>query len=324
MLLEHLYHLFRADHLRVQGIIDTLTQPLVLLDQNFLVVNANNAFIQTFGVDRDEVLGSSLFDLGGGQWDIEALSKLIADVIPRNVAVVGYEVTRDFPGIGQKTFVLEARRMVHADNNAILVGFEDVTARRLADSQKDIIISEGRHRLRNLSAVVRSIALQTEIANRTASEYRDVLLGRLDAALKAQEISAELEKADFAILVEGAVNFIEPTRILISAGPCLQVPRSKVIPVAMIFHELTTNAMKHGALSGPDGLVQIGWNVEARNDGRNLLTCIWREENGRSVKPPSRRGSGTALLERIAKSLRGSAELKYDVGGLAAIIKLEI
>ncbi|MBB4568941.1 PAS domain-containing protein [Rhizobium leucaenae] len=97
MMLEDLYRLLRSSHVQAQGVVDTMTQPVVVLDQGFCVATANNAFIRTFKVERDDILGRCFFDLGNGQWDIEELRQLIALVIPKASAVIGFEVTHDFP-----------------------------------------------------------------------------------------------------------------------------------------------------------------------------------------------------------------------------------
>ncbi|MFP3547349.1 PAS domain-containing protein [Rhizobium sp. SIMBA_035] len=133
MMLEDLYRLLRSGHVQAQGVVDTMSQPIVVLDQRFYVTTANNAFVKTFQVERDDLLGKSLFDLGDGQWDIPELRDLIVDIIPRAAAVIGYEVKHDFPGIGQRAFLVDARRLVHPDDNStnILVLFDDVTQRQM-------------------------------------------------------------------------------------------------------------------------------------------------------------------------------------------------
>jgi len=200
-MLEDLYRLLRSGHVQAQGVVDTMSQPIVVLDQRFYVTTANNAFVKTFQVERDDLLGKSLFDLGDGQWDIPELRDLIADIIPRAAAVIGYEVKHDFPGIGQRAFLVDARRLVHPDDNStnILVLFDDVTERQRHDAEMDFLLSETRHRMKNLSAVVRALALQTEVEGKTAAECRLTFLGRLEVTLRAQEIAARAGQLDRAL-----------------------------------------------------------------------------------------------------------------------------
>ncbi|WP_411032789.1 sensor histidine kinase [Shinella sp. BYT-45] len=326
MILEDLYRLLRDDHVQAQGIVDTLTLPLVVLDENLRVVNVSNAFIHTFKMERDAVLGRSLFSLGNGEWDIEDLRKLIADVIPKAASVAGYEVTHDFPRSGRRTFLVDARRLVHPDNNStnILVLFDDVTESNRHEAEKDFILSETRHRMKNLFSVVRAIAMQTETKESTAEEYRDAFLGRLNVALRTHDLAPGTKNADFAAVLESAVIAADAERIRFQAGPSAELSSSRVLPVSMIFHELTTNALKYGALSVPEGEVVVSWRVETVDGERGMLVCEWREENGPAPQPPSRRGYGTELVVGTAKHLGGSAELKFEPEGLVAVVKLPI
>lgn len=325
MILEDLYRLLRAGHVQAQGIVDTLTQPLVVLDQVFCVTNANNAFIDAFKVDRDDVLGRSLFSLGNGEWDIADLRTLMAEIIPKTAAVVGYEVTHNFQTIGKRTFLVDARRLVHPDNNStsILVVFEDVTESNRERAESDIILAETRHRMKNLFSVIRALAMQTQTEGYTAKEYRDAFLGRIDLALRAQEIAPGETSADLSALLDAAVTATGGNRIHIEAGPYTTLPSSKVLPVSMMFHELTTNALKYGALSVPEGRVRLSWRIE-ESDGLTMLVCEWREEHGPTVRPPVHRGYGTELITATAKHLGGSAEQRFDARGLIANIKLPI
>ncbi|MEW9612806.1 HWE histidine kinase domain-containing protein [Shinella sp. S4-D37] len=326
MVLEDLYRLLRAGHVQAQGIVDTLTQPLVVLDQGFCVTNVNNAFIDAFKVERDDILGHSLFSLGNGQWDIVDLRKLIAEIIPKTAAVVGYEVTHDFPIIGERTFLVDARRLVHPDNNStsILVVFQDVTDSNRERAESDIILAETRHRIKNLFSVIRALAMQTQTEGSTAREYRDAFLGRIDVAARAQEIAPGDTSAEFGALLDAAITATGGNRILIEEGPPATLSSMKVVPVSMIFHELTTNALKYGALSVPDGRVRLSWRIEEADGGQPMLISEWREENGPTVRPPTRRGYGTELITATAKHLGGSAEQRFDPHGLIATVKLPI
>ena len=78
MTLEDLYRLLRTSHVQAQGIVDTLQEPLLVLDHSYCVLSGNNAFYETFRVSKDETLGRNLFELGNGQWDIEPLRELLS------------------------------------------------------------------------------------------------------------------------------------------------------------------------------------------------------------------------------------------------------
>ena len=268
MMLEDLYRLLRTGHVQAQGVVDTMTQPIVVLDQSLCVSTVNNAFLKTFKVEREDILGNNFFDLGNGQWDIHELRQLIAAVIPKAAAVIGFEVMHNFPTIGQRTFLVDARRLVHPDDNStnILVLFDDVTERQRHDAEKDFIISETRHRMRNLFAVVRSLAMRMNAEGLTGVDYRNRFLDRLEVTLHAQEIAAINETTDFETMLQRSVGESGRGR-LHCEGAATPVPGSKIVPISMMFHELATNALKYGALSAPTGgiacqMVAGGWTGE--------------------------------------------------------------
>lgn len=325
MMLEDLYRLLKSGHVQAQGVVDTMTQPIVVLDQNFCVSTANNAFIKTFKVNRDDILGESFFSLGDGQWDITELKNLIASVIPKAAAVIGFEVKHDFPKIGLRTFLVDARRLIHPNDNGtnILVLFDDVTERQHHNAEMEFIVSETRHRMNNLFAVVRSIAMQTSIEDRTALDYRETLLGRLETTFRAQEVAATRDAADFEDILRQAIG--EPGRNrLLCKGPAIELASPKVLSVSMIFHELTTNAVKYGAFSVPEGKVHVTWMLDADPKERTYLSCEWREENGPPVALSDRKGYGTKLIRGTSAQLGGEVELIYAPGGLTAVLKIPV
>ncbi len=322
MTLEELYRLLRSDHVQTQGIVDTLQEPLVVLDKALCVVNANPAFYRTFHVDRESTVGQSLFELGDNQWDIPELRLLLVDVVPKAAAIIGFEVTRDFPDLGQRTMIVTARKLSHPDDNStqMLVIFEDATERLRAVADQNILVAETRHRMKNLMAVVRAIATQTETEGRTAEEYRDTFMGRFESVLKAQDfISSNGRHADLAALIQQAVLPIAGDRAKVKPGPVVTLTEYQVQPVSMILHELATNALKYGALSSAGGTLHIEWSTEQR-DGQHHLMLNWREEGGPPVSPPSHQGFGTNLIDYSSKADGGEAVLNFDPAGLHARI----
>jgi PAS domain S-box-containing protein len=319
MNLEDLYRLLRSSHVQAQGIIDTLEEPLLVLDQARCVINGNRAFFEKFSLDRDDTIGRSLFTLGTHQWDVAELRQLLQDVIPKAAAIIGFEVTAEFP-TGRRTMLVSARRLFHPDNNStsILMIFEDVTERRREDAEKDILLGETRHRMKNLLAVVRVLATQTEVEGRSAEEFRNAFLGRLDAVQRAEKISLDGNAgADLGVLIGQALEPIAPDRRRIEPGPPVSLKREQIVPMSLILNELATNAFKYGALSSAQGCVHLTWRV-ATEAGRSALHLHWKEENGPPVTAPANgSGFGTRLIQFSAtQTLGGSAELSFERGGL--------
>ena len=318
MQLEDLYRLLRSEHVQAQGIIDTLEEPLLVVDQAGCVLTGNRGFFEKFGVTRDDTVDRSLFALGNGQWDIPELRRLIDEIIPKSAAVIAYEVTADFPGIGGRTMLVSARRLVHPDNNStsILVVFEDVTDQRRSDAEKDVLVAETRHRMKNLFAVVRALASQTATEGRSGEQYRDAFLGRFEAVVRAEDLALSDSPGDLGALVQQAVGPAGSARCHIEAGPPVRLERSQVTPFSLILHELVVNALKYGALSQGHGVVHVTWDVADDADGR-VLHLTWQEKEGPPVAPPRRAGFGTKLIQYSAEQgLGGRAELDFARNGL--------
>jgi two-component system CheB/CheR fusion protein len=104
-----------------EGIVDTVVEPLIVLDAALQVVSASQSFYRRFQVAVEQTVGRKIYELGNGQWDIPALRQLLEDVLPQNRAMEGYVVEHNFPGIGPHRMVLNARRIVTTLGNTELI-----------------------------------------------------------------------------------------------------------------------------------------------------------------------------------------------------------
>jgi two-component system CheB/CheR fusion protein len=112
-----------------QRIVETVREPLVILDADLCVVSANRAFYQTFQMEEENVENTSLFDLGRGEWDTPELRKLLDEVLPQETVLHDYEVNQDFRDLGERRILLNARELVSdgEDQRLILLAFTEVT-----------------------------------------------------------------------------------------------------------------------------------------------------------------------------------------------------
>jgi hypothetical protein len=94
-----------------QAIVDTVREPLLVLDEELRVITASRSFYGAFKVNSQETEGRLLFELGNGQWNIPGLRKLLEDIIPRHTTIEKYEVEQEFPSIGRRTMLLNARKI---------------------------------------------------------------------------------------------------------------------------------------------------------------------------------------------------------------------
>src|SRR5438045_2653167 len=117
-------------------IVDTVREPLLILDSTLRVQSANRAFYQTFHVSAEETEGRLIYKLGNGQWDIPALRILLEDVVPKSSVFNDFELEHTFPVIGRRVMLLNARKLQAGHHGELLVlAMEDVTERRHAEEE---------------------------------------------------------------------------------------------------------------------------------------------------------------------------------------------
>jgi hypothetical protein len=118
----------------IKTVIDVVREPVLILDKDFRVMAANESFYQTFQVEQKDTASKVVYELGNGQWNIPALRKLLEDILPQNTFFKGFEVIHEFPVIGRKVMILNARRIHFKENKdadlfppIILLAIEDMT-----------------------------------------------------------------------------------------------------------------------------------------------------------------------------------------------------
>ncbi|WP_026792217.1 HWE histidine kinase domain-containing protein [Pleomorphomonas oryzae] len=321
---EDLYRLLRTGHIQAQGIVDTIADPLLLLDENLCVLNASRAFFRVFQVDRYETIGKPLYELGNGQWDIAELRHLLLKVIPRSTALIDYKVEHEFPDLGRKTMLLTARTLHHPDNgsHSMLVSLVDITERDQRDAIQDMLFGELKHRMSNLLSVSLAIARKTTTKDRTAEQYRDDFLGRFSALVEAQEVGfAGNDTTDLKVLIERIVApyLGTPEAVVVEAAGAVILGASTLMALGLVLHELATNAARYGALSVPDGKVSIGWLLD---DESKHLRLWWVESHGPPVTPPAVTGYGCKLIH-TAIAL-GEVKQHYAPTGLETKIAIPL
>ena len=127
-----------------QGIVDTVREPVLVLDRALRVTAASRSFYSAFKVSPENTLGRLLYELGDGQWDIPKLRVLLEKIIPEKGVMEGYEVEHAFPDLGHRTMCLNARQVFYKEGAdiTILLGIEDVTRQRILERDKDKLLTE--------------------------------------------------------------------------------------------------------------------------------------------------------------------------------------
>jgi two-component sensor histidine kinase len=300
---DDLYRLLRTGHAQAQSIVDTVPDPLLVLDASLCVQAASRSFFDTFGVDSDETIGRPLYELGDGQWNIPKLRSLLEDVIPRSTAVINYEVEHSFPNLGLRTMLVTARTLHDPARNSrtMLLAITDATDQRRHDLAKDLLFGEVRHRMKNLFGVAQSIARQTTTEGRSAEEYRDAFLGRFAALIEAEDLA--FNQQDESSLHDLMAQIFAPysderARVVIEPSPALVLKPRTIMSLCLVLHELATNAVKYGALSPLGGELRVHWLLE---DGGRTLRLRWMESGGPPVSEPAFPGYGTSLIRATTR-----------------------
>ncbi len=178
---------------------------------------------------------------------------------------------------------------------------------------------ELQHRVANMLAVVQALAAQS--AKRTSPEaFVKAFSGRLEALTKAHELLGRrnLETCTLPELVEEACRpFCENGNIVMS-GPACQLPSASCVPLMLALHELCTNAVKYGALSAPQGSVNVSWRFAAL---AQELMVEWKETGGPAVSEPSRKGLGSTLLS--SQPGIAEAELSFEATGVRCRLSID-
>jgi PAS domain S-box-containing protein len=134
-----------------ESIIETIREPLLVLDQDLKVLSANRSFYTAFKVKPEETVGSYIYDLGNRQWDIPGLRKLFENILPQNTSFDNFEVEHNFPSIGHRVMMLNARR-IHREElgkRMMLLAIEDITGLRKLERERRNILSMFAHDMKN-------------------------------------------------------------------------------------------------------------------------------------------------------------------------------
>lgn len=197
------------------------------------------------------------------------------------------------------------------------------TQRALAEAARHqrLLVDELNHRVKNMLSVVQALARQTIGRNPDPAAAQLAFEGRLAALARAHDTLTMVhwEKAELADVALGAIDACGVRERVRIGGPTIWLDSRIAVTMAMALHELCTNAIKYGALSGPDGEAAFEWHLEDGPPPR--LHLVWRERGGPPVKPPAHRGFGTRMLERaLAGDLNAQVRLDFAPEGLVCTI----
>lgn len=207
----------------------------------------------------------------------------------------------------------------HGRTVAAVVAVSDIEGRKRDDEQRTLLNHELAHRLKNTLAVVQSIATQTLRGAPDLVTARASLGQRIRTLSQAHDIllAGRRDAGSVEAILRAAVAPHDPDERIVLRGPAVMIGPKASLSLALIGHELATNAVKYGALSMQGGLVEAEWTVGEAQDGMSVLKFDWRETGGPNVAPPAQKGFGTRLIEMgLPGSASGSVVIHYEPAGL--------
>ena len=198
----------------------------------------------------------------------------------------------------------------------------DLLERKQAEQTQQLLVGELNHRVKNTLASVQAIVQHTLRRTRDPAEFASSFAGRIQSLSKVHSLlsAATWQGSDLRDVIRDQLLLgpVDESRFAAS-GPAVRLDAQMTLHIALMLHELGTNAIKYGALSVPAGSVTIRWAVEDR-----LLHLRWEERGGPAVKLPDTRGFGTTLIEKSARGGGGDARISMTDAGIAWEITLTL
>lgn len=323
-----------------QAIVDTVRDPLVVLNHDLRIITASRSFYKAFKLVRDDVRGRLLYDIDGGLWDIPELRELLKTIATTQEAIEELEVEREFPAIGRRVMLLNARKVFYEKGGytAVLLAFEDITGRRAIERQvqellleKDMLLEEMSHRVANSLQIIASIllikarAVQSDETRRQLEDAHQRVLSvaavqqhlHVSGGAKPIEIAEYLAKL-CETLALSMIGDSRPISLRVDADAGTAVSRDAV-SIGLIVTELVMNALKHAfPAEKPDAAIVVSYKVSG-TDWRLTVSDngLGKPDVGASDTKP---GLGTSLVKALTRQLDAVVEIASDGRGTVVSI----
>ena len=323
-----------------QAIVDTVRDPLMVLDHDLRVVAASRSFYRTFRLVREDVRAHLLYEIDGGQWNIAELRELLETISNGQAAVEGYEIEREFPAIGHRVMLLNARKVFYekGTHSTVLLGFEDVTDRRAIERQvqellqeKDMLLEEIQHRVANSLQIIASILIlkaRSVHSEETRLQLEDAHQRVLSIAAVQQHLHVTgggkpIELAGYLTklcetLAQSMIGDSRPVSLKVEADVGAAISRDAV-SIGLIVTELVMNALKHAFPGGkPDAAIVVSYKV-AGPDWKLTISDngIGKPDVSASNTKP---GLGTSLVKALTRQLDSVVDIVSGPGGTAVSV----
>jgi PAS domain S-box-containing protein len=299
-------------------------------EPNHPFIFANDSFLSLAGYEREEVLGQSFNFLLGRPADPDALAQVEAAFVSSSENDFEICFRRKDGSTFWTAFFISPIRDKTGDVVQHFASFVDLSKHIQEEERLRFLLDELNHRTQNTLATVQAIAVQT-LHGAADKEAVDTFEGRILALSKAHGLlgrklwdAVSLRDVIDQILQPFGLNGRRVAQFSV-AGDDVRLQPKAALTLALVLHELATNAAKHGALSNDAaGKIDIAWQVEPTPQG-DRMRLRWQESGGPPVTPPGRKGFGSRLIEGgLAQDLDGEVRLDYEPAGVVCQIIMPV
>jgi len=315
-----------------ESIVDTIRDPLLVLESDMSVVAASQAFLRLFNTTAEKTVGRSLYDLANGQWKVGKLQELLARVVPDNAAFNGFEIEDEFAGHGRRIFRLNARKVLQPDNHVtrLLLIFEDVTEARLLENHRDLLAAEMAHRIKNsLTIITGFVSFEIRRAAEPCVQGYKSMQARINAVAQLYDViskSATVGPVPMRAYLNGIAASLRASlldersqiEIVVTAEP-LAIGPDHAVTVGLIVNELATNAIKHAFPRG-SGKLELGFGRR----GEEVALTI--SDDGIGLTNPRDdfvgSGLGSRFVEAFVHQIGGTLATATGVIGTTFTVRL--
>ncbi len=317
-------------HILTRAIIDTIREPLIVLDEELRVITASSSFYKKFSLNRENTHSKMFYDLGEGEWNIPPLRKLLEKIIPKHTTIEGYEVKHNFPFLGLRTMLVNAREIQYENGRKkmLLSIFDNTIERELQSekekllSQKDLLLKEMRHRIANSLQLIASILILKAgmvKSKETRFQLEDAHSRIMTIATVQEQLdpsALEGEKVKIGKYLTALCNSLsksmiggrKPITIEVMIGvDARKVSPEEAVSLGLMTTELVINSLKHAFPGTKEGKVLVTymstnkkWSLSVADDG------IGQSKKIKSKRP----GLGTGIVSALAEQI--SAKIKIE------------
>lgn len=324
-------------HILTRAIIDTIHEPLIVLDEELRVVVASSSFYRKFDLTPENTTGKMFAEISNGQWDIPMLRTLLTDVIPKQQVVQGYEVEHDFPFSGMRTLIVNAREIRYENaKQMMLLAIFDVTEQRALElekehlmTQKDLLLKEMRHRIANSLQLIASILIlkaESVESKESRSHLEDAHERIMSIATVQQQLDPvaqgdEIEVAPYLTalcksLARSMIGGRKPIALRVEAGSGT-VSSDTAVSFGLLTTELVINALKHAFPDGKKGVISVcyessegSWTLSIADNGVGKSKKVGGEVPG----------LGTSIIGALANQLHAVIRTETSESGTKVIL----